>query len=44
MATEALFRSGMAARLAGLPVATLRVWERRYGLGGARTTGAGHRR
>ena len=39
-----LFRSGMAARLAGLPVATLRVWERRYGLGGARAEAGGHRR
>ena len=26
------YRSGVAARLAGLPVETLRVWERRYGL------------
>src|SRR5436305_1793865 len=25
------YRSGVAARLAGLPVETLRVWERRYG-------------
>ena len=38
------FRSGMAARLAGLPVATLRVWERRYRLGGAQSGTAGHRR
>jgi DNA-binding transcriptional MerR regulator len=38
------FRSGMAARLAGLPVATLRVWERRYGLGGLQSGVAGHRR
>ena len=28
----ARYRSGVAARLAGLPVETLRVWERRYGL------------
>lgn len=28
----ASYRSGVAARLAGLPVETLRVWERRYGL------------
>ena len=34
----------MAARLAGLPVATLRVWERRYRLGGAQSGAAGHRR
>jgi hypothetical protein len=26
------YRSGVAARMAGLPVETLRVWERRYGL------------
>ena len=28
----AQYRSGVAARLAGLPVETLRVWERRYGI------------
>lgn len=27
---QGLFRSGVAARLAGVPVNTLRVWERRY--------------
>ena len=27
-----LYRSGVAARLAGVPVETLRVWERRYGV------------
>ena len=27
---EPIYRSGMAARLAGIPVETLRVWERRY--------------
>src|SRR5450830_648390 len=26
------YRSGVAARLAGLPVETLRVWEHRYGI------------
>jgi hypothetical protein len=41
---DAVFRSGMAARLAGIPVATLRVWERRYGLGGSRQGDTGHRR
>src|SRR5688500_15935999 len=41
---DAVFRSGMAARLAGIPVATLRVWERRYGLGGSRQGETGHRR
>lgn len=28
----ATFRSGVAARLSGVPVETLRVWERRYGV------------
>ena len=41
---DELFRSGMAARLAGIPVATLRVWERRYRLGGTQAGTAGHRR
>ena len=31
-AQAARYRSGVAARLAGLPVETLRVWERRYGI------------
>lgn len=31
-AGQASYRSGVAARLAGLPVETLRVWERRYGV------------
>ena len=31
-AKPAGYRSGVAARLAGLPVETLRVWERRYGV------------
>jgi DNA-binding transcriptional MerR regulator len=30
--TQAMYRSGVAARLAGLSVETLRVWERRYGV------------
>ena len=29
---EATYRSGAAARLSGVPVETLRVWERRYGV------------
>ena len=41
---DRLFRSGMAARLAGIPVATLRVWERRYRVAGAQSGAAGHRR
>lgn len=41
---EAIYRSGMAARLAGIPSATLRVWERRYQLAGTQSEVAGHRR
>jgi hypothetical protein len=29
---DGIYRSGVAARLAGVPVETLRVWERRYGV------------
>jgi MerR family transcriptional regulator, light-induced transcriptional regulator len=36
-------RSGTAARLAGLPVTTLRVWERRYSVVAAHKTSAGQR-
>ena len=36
-------RSGTAARLAGLPVTTLRVWERRYGVVAAVKTQSGQR-
>ena len=36
-------RSGTAARLAGLPVTTLRVWERRYGVVAADKTANGQR-
>ena len=36
-------RSGTAARLAGLPVTTLRVWERRYGVVAAARTESGQR-
>jgi DNA-binding transcriptional MerR regulator len=39
----ARMRSGTAARLAGLPVATLRVWERRYGVVEAPKTEHGQR-
>jgi DNA-binding transcriptional MerR regulator len=38
------YRSGAAARLAGIPVATLRVWERRYDVIGPQTSPHGHRR
>lgn len=37
-------RSGAVARLVGMPVTTLRVWERRYGLQGAEVLPTGHRR
>jgi DNA-binding transcriptional MerR regulator len=40
----ALYRSGTAARLAGIPVATLRMWERRYRIVGPQTSARGHRR
>lgn len=36
-------RSGTAARLAGLPVSTLRVWERRYGVVAGIKTESGQR-
>lgn len=36
-------RSGTAARLAGLPATTLRVWERRYGVIAAPKTATGQR-
>ncbi len=39
----ARLRSGTAARLAGLPVTTLRVWERRYGVVAAPKTATGQR-
>lgn len=37
------YRSGAAARLAGLPVETLRVWERRYGLSDTERSSHGQR-
>lgn len=40
---HARLRSGTAARLAGLPVTTLRVWERRYGVVAAPKTSSGQR-
>jgi len=40
----ATYRSGTAARLAGIPVATLRMWERRYRVVGPQTSARGHRR
>lgn len=40
---ELTFRSGVAARLAGLSAETLRVWERRYDLSAARRSARGQR-
>ena len=40
---EQSLRSGTAARLAGLPVTTLRVWERRYGVVAAEKSAGGQR-
>lgn len=37
------YRSGVAARLAGVPVETLRVWERRYGVVNPRVSNSGQR-
>lgn len=41
--TAPAYRSGVAARLAGLSVETLRVWERRYGLSDAERSAHGQR-
>jgi MerR family transcriptional regulator, light-induced transcriptional regulator len=43
LSASARMRSGTAARLAGLPVTTLRVWERRYGVVAAPKTDTGQR-
>lgn len=37
------YRSGQAARLVGMPVTTLRIWERRYGIVAPPTTASGQR-
>ena len=42
-ANDLTYRSGVAARLAGLSVETLRVWERRYDLSGTRRSASGQR-
>lgn len=39
----ARFRSGAVARMLRMPVATLRIWERRYQVSSAETSAAGHR-
>ena len=38
-----MYRSGAAARLDGLPVETLRIWERRYSLSDAERSEHGQR-
>lgn len=40
---EPTFRSGAAARMAGMPVATLRIWEQRYQAVRPATAASGHR-
>lgn len=42
-AGEAAYRSGAVARLTGIPVQTLRVWERRYKIVGPRQSATGQR-
>ena len=39
----AVYRSGAVARLTGIPVQTLRVWERRYKIVGPRQSATGQR-
>lgn len=41
---QPIFRSGTVARMAGMPVATLRIWEQRYQAIRPTTTASGHRR
>ncbi len=40
---EPVYRSGAVARLTGIPVQTLRVWERRYKIVGPRQSASGQR-
>jgi len=40
---EPIYNIGVVARMTGIPVATLRVWERRYGFPEAGRTAGGHR-
>lgn len=40
---QARYRSGAVARMVGIPVSTLRIWERRYQMVGPRLTDSGHR-
>jgi DNA-binding transcriptional MerR regulator len=40
---SARYRSGAVARMVGIPVSTLRIWERRYQVVGPALTDSGHR-
>ncbi len=40
---EPLYNIGVVARMTGIPVATLRIWERRYGFPRSSRTAGGHR-
>jgi DNA-binding transcriptional MerR regulator len=40
---EPLYNIGVVARMTGIPVATLRIWERRYGFPHSARTAGGHR-
>lgn len=40
---EPLYNIGLVSRMTGIPVATLRVWERRYGFPSSTRTPGGHR-
>lgn len=40
---QARYRSGAVARMVGIPVSTLRIWERRYQVVGPSLTDTGHR-
>lgn len=42
-AAQRHYRSAAVARMLRMPVATLRIWERRYRVSGAATSAAGHR-
>ena len=40
---ESIYNIGVVSRMTGVPVATLRVWERRYGFPRSERTPGGHR-
>ena len=42
-AAEPRYRTGAVARMLRMPAATLRIWERRYGVAEPATTASGHR-